>query len=122
MEKSVLGPGGDYYRTVELGLVVCLRKRGAGTEQAWRPGAAAKTVSAVVFGSDQGLVGQFNDVLAEFVAKALDGLPGEKKVWAVGERVSSRLTDAGLTPVGLFAVPRFRQRHRAARRADSRRK
>ena len=104
-EKSVLALA-DYYRTVELGLVVCLRKRGeAAAEQAGRPAAAAKTVSAIVFGSDQGLVGQFNDVLADFVAKALDALPGEKKVWAVGERVHSRLADAGLPPVGLFAVP-----------------
>ena len=62
-------------------------------------------MSAIVFGSDQGLVGQFNDVLADFVAKALGALPGEKKVWAVGERVQSRLADAGLTPVGLFTVP-----------------
>src|ERR1700683_5143093 len=104
-EKSVLALG-DYYRTVELGLVVCLRKkREAAAEQAGPAGATAKTVSAIVFGSDQGLVGQFNDVLADFVAKALAALPGEKKVWAVGERVHARLADAGLTPVGLFAVP-----------------
>ena len=62
-------------------------------------------MSAIVFGSDQGLVGQFNDSLAEFVAKILDILPGEKKVWTVGERIRSRLADAGLAPVGLFAVP-----------------
>jgi F-type H+-transporting ATPase subunit gamma len=104
-EKSVLALA-DYYRTVELGLVVCLRKRaGAVAEQAGRAGAAAKTVSAIVFGSDQGLVGQFNDSLADFVIKTLDALTGEKKVWAVGERVHARLEDAGLTPVGLFAVP-----------------
>ena len=104
-EKSVLALA-DYDRTVELGLVVCLRNREAAAEQAGRPaGAAAKTVTAIVFGSDQGLVGQFNDVLADFVAKALDPLPGEKKVWAVGERIHSRLADAGLPPVGLFAVP-----------------
>ena len=104
-EKSVLALA-DYDRTVELGLVVCLRKRGeTAAEQAGPPAAAAKTVTAIVFGSDQGLVGQFNDVLAGFVTKALDPLPGEKKVWAVGERVQSRLADAGLPPVGLFAVP-----------------
>ena len=104
-ERSVLALA-DYYRTVELGLVVCWRNRDAADiEQVGRPGAAAKTVNAVVFGSDQGLVGQFNDVLAEFVAQALHTLPGEKKVWAVGERIHSRLADAGLVPVGLFAVP-----------------
>ena len=35
----------------------------------------------------------------------LDPLPGEKSVWAVGERVHSRLMDRGLQPAGLFAVP-----------------
>ena len=104
-EKSVLSLA-DYYRTVELGLVVCLRKRGgAAAEQVGQTGTAAKTVSAIVFGSDQGLVGQFNDVLVDFVANVLNALPGEKKVWAVGERVHARLVDVGLLPVGLFAVP-----------------
>ncbi|MGA2703857.1 MAG: F0F1 ATP synthase subunit gamma [Isosphaeraceae bacterium] len=104
-EKSVLALA-DYDRTVELGLVVCLRNRRTdAAEQAGRPDAGAKAVNAIVFGSDQGLVGQFNDVLADFVAKALDPLPGEKKVWAVGDRVRARLADAGVPPVGLFAVP-----------------
>jgi F-type H+-transporting ATPase subunit gamma len=104
-EKSVLALA-DYDRTVELGLAVCLRKKAASAaEQAEPARAAAKTVTAIVFGSDQGLVGQFNDVLADFVSQALNPLRGDKKVWAVGERVQSRLADAGLTPVGLFAVP-----------------
>jgi F-type H+-transporting ATPase subunit gamma len=104
-ERSVLALT-DYYRTVELGLVVCLRTRtGAVAEQAEPASQATKTISAIVFGSDQGLVGQFNDVLADFVAKTLDALPGEKKVWAVGDRIRSRLADSGLPPVGLFAVP-----------------
>ena len=102
-EKAVLALA-DYYRTVELGLVVCLRQRGV-AEHTERSSAAATSVRAIVFGSDQGLVGQFNDVLADFVGKSLNALPGEKKVWAVGERVHARLVDAGLTPVGLFAVP-----------------
>jgi F-type H+-transporting ATPase subunit gamma len=103
-EKSVLALA-EYDRTVELGLAVFLRNRQAAGEQAGRAGADSKAVSAIVFGSDQGLVGQFNDVLADFVARTLDPLPGDKKVWAVGERVRSRLADAGLPAVGLFAVP-----------------
>ncbi len=104
-EKSVLALA-DYFRTVELGLVVCLKKREVAVgEQAGPAAATTKTVCAIVFGSDQGLVGQFNDLLAGFVAKSLDALPGEKKVWAVGERVHARLAGAGLAPVGLFAVP-----------------
>jgi F-type H+-transporting ATPase subunit gamma len=103
-EKSVLALA-DYGRTVELGLAVCLRNRDAAAEQAGKPDASAKSVTAIVFGSDQGLVGQFNDVLADFVARALEPLPGAKKVWAVGERVQSRLADAGHQPAGVFNVP-----------------
>jgi len=63
------------------------------------------TIGAVVFGSDQGLVGQFNEVIADYAIKTLAGLPGKPKVWAVGERVHERLADAGLAPIGIFAVP-----------------
>jgi F-type H+-transporting ATPase subunit gamma len=110
-EKSVLALG-DYYRTLELGLAVCLRAPATGAESQTDPADAdaptarlSTTVSAVVFGSDQGLVGQFNDVLAEFVAKEMSALPGAKRVWAVGDRIGSRLADAGLPPVGTFVVP-----------------
>ena len=104
-ENSVLALA-DYDRTVELGLADCMRNRRApAILQAGEARAAAKTATAIVFGSDQGLVGQFNEVLAEFVAVTLDPLPGEKKVWAVGERVHSRLAGVGLRPVGLFTVP-----------------
>jgi F-type H+-transporting ATPase subunit gamma len=104
-EKSVLALA-DYYRSVELGLGACFRayepvatmvKRKAPTH--------AVAVRAIVFGSDQGLVGQFNDVVADYAIKTLAALPGKCHVWAVGERVHARLADAGLPPVGLFMVP-----------------
>lgn len=96
----------DYYRTVELGLGACLRTDGLATTQAEpeRP-PRARTIGAVVFGSDQGLVGQFNDVVADYAIERLAARHGEPRVWAVGERVQARLTDAGLTVLGLFAVP-----------------
>jgi len=59
----------------------------------------------VIFGSDQGLVGQFNDVVAENAAKALASVRPNVRVWAVGERVSSRLKELGLAPSGSFDVP-----------------
>jgi len=96
----------DYYRTVELGLSICFRKGAPAalvTEDTGRTDGAS--VGAVVFGSDQGLVGQFNDVVADFAVKALAALPGKPQVWAVGERVHARLSDAGLPLVGLYAVP-----------------
>ena len=104
-EQSVRALG-DYYRTVELGLSVCLRHSGAAPSMSDPHGATgAQTIGAVVFGSDQGLVGQFNDVVADYAIETLAALPGKPHVWAVGERVHARLTDAGLPSVGLFAVP-----------------
>jgi alternate F1F0 ATPase F1 subunit gamma len=42
---------------------------------------------------------------ANGVEVTLAALPGKPRVWAVGERVHARLTDAGLSPLGLFTVP-----------------
>ncbi len=104
-EKSVRALG-DYYRTVELGLKVSFRASKLSAPQAERevPG-DGRAVGAVVFGSDQGLVGQFNDVIADYAIKSLAALPGKARVWAIGERVYARLAEAGLSMVGLFTVP-----------------
>ncbi len=104
-EKSVRALG-DYYRTVELGLGACFRESepsGSMTKRKEKPD--ADPIGAIVFGSDQGLVGQFNDVVADYAIKTLAALPGIPQVWAVGERVHARLADAGLPMIGLYAVP-----------------
>lgn len=95
---------GDYYRTVELGLTACFRQSAPipTNEQEEKN---SGDIAAVVFGSDQGLVGQFNDRLAEYVQTKLEAIPGTKTLWAVGERVSGRLTDAGFTVKKIFEVP-----------------
>ncbi len=105
-EKSVRALA-DYYRSVELGLGACFRETGSPPRFAKSPQpGVASTIGAVVFGSDQGLVGQFNDVVADFAAETLAALaPAKAEVWAVGERVQARLADAGLPLAGLFAVP-----------------
>ena len=53
----------------------------------------------------RGLVGQFNDIITDYAVKELAALPGKAQVWAVGERVYSRLADADLPLIGLFTVP-----------------
>ena len=96
----------DYYHAVELGLGACLRQEEPAPLMAERNRlTVAGAIGAVVFGSDQGLVGQFNDVVADYAVTALAALPGKPEVWAVGERVHARLADSGLPLVGLFAVP-----------------
>ena len=101
-EKSVSALA-DFNRAVEFGLGACFRESGPAplTPERKAPG----VIGAVVFGSDQGLVGQFNDVVADFAIKTLSALPGKHEVWAVGERVHERLADAGLPLRGLFPVP-----------------
>jgi F-type H+-transporting ATPase subunit gamma len=99
-EKAVLSLN-DYYRTVELGLSVCLRE--AGPAEAVKAGGP---IGAVVFGSDQGLVGRFNEVVVDLSTSTLKKLPGKiQKLWAVGERASALLAGAGPAPVALLSVP-----------------
>jgi len=104
-ENSVLALS-DYSRTIELGLSVCFQRLGPAAllpqpSQQSRP----PRIGAVVFGTDQGLVGRFNDVVAEHAIRTLNQLPGEPQVWAVGERVQSYLLDAGLPLLHVFPVP-----------------
>ncbi len=104
-ETSLLALG-DYYRTVEMGLGVCFRGAGSAalmTEQTRQ--ANAVSIGAVVFGSDQGLVGRFNEAVVDYAVKTLAALSGKLRVWAVGERVHARLEDADLPLMGLFTVP-----------------
>jgi F-type H+-transporting ATPase subunit gamma len=89
---------------VELGLGVCFRESEPAVVERTKL-TAADAIGAVVFGSDQGLVGQFNDVVADYAVKTLVAVPGKPQVWAVGERVHARLADANLPLLGLFAVP-----------------
>ena len=104
-EKSVSALA-DYYRTVELGLGVCFRESEPVAVPAERKGRTdSGVIGAVVFGSDQGLVGQFNEIVADYAVRALAALPGKTQVQAVGERVHARLVDADLPVVGLFNVP-----------------
>ena len=104
-EKSV-GALGDYYRTIELGLGACFRQiKPVGELKAGAARQQASAIGAIVFGSDQGLVGQFNEVIADFAIKTLAALPGKPHIWAVGQRVQARLTDAGLQLLNTFPLP-----------------
>ncbi len=96
----------DYHRAVELGLGACFRATAPARSTAEpRPRAEAGPIGAVVFGSDQGLVGQFNEVVTDYAVGKLAELPGGPLVWAVGERVHARLTDAGIPVMALFSLP-----------------
>jgi F-type H+-transporting ATPase subunit gamma len=94
---------GQYQRSVELGLSLSLGQEhlmaAAPTPAGDRP------TGALIFGSDQGLVGRFNEVVADFAQVTLDQLPGPKTIWAVGERLCPSLEAAGLIITKRFTVP-----------------
>ncbi|MDA3878199.1 MAG: F0F1 ATP synthase subunit gamma [Halothiobacillus sp.] len=95
----------DYFRTVQLGLAACFRQGESAAVSTRGSQKETGAIAAVVFGSDQGLVGQFNDVMADFVVQTLGGLPGKKVIMAVGERIQSRLAETDLLVEEGFALP-----------------
>ena len=95
----------EYYRTVQLGLAACFQHNELSGFNIQTEHKKTGAIAAVVFGSDQGLVGQFNEVMTEFVVKTLDSLPGQKIVWAIGERIQTRLVDKKFTLGGSFILP-----------------
>jgi F-type H+-transporting ATPase subunit gamma len=106
----------DYYRTVQLGLTAYLQNQQAASSVNANNGVksnVARTgdkkglpIGAIIFGSDQGLVGQFNDALFSFANQTLSNYSTKPIFWAVGERIHSRLIEQKLTCTGSFTVPR----------------
>ena len=86
----------EYNRTTELSLHVVLTGRGQELlEEQVQPG---DRVGAIIFGSDQGMCGQFNDVIAEYALSNLIEMDIAEDKWmlmSVGIRLDGRLQDAG---------------------------
>ena len=94
----------DYARTAELALSVCLRDMGPAAHVPVK--SVNPTRGAIIFGSDQGLVGRFNEVLMEFAARTLRALPGTVRcVWVAGDRMRELVTEAGLPAPTNLPVP-----------------
>jgi F-type H+-transporting ATPase subunit gamma len=90
----------DYERSVEMGLSVCFRRAAPVPTKN-----GSEIIGAIVFGSDQGLVGQFNEAVAEFVVEKLASMPGKKRIWVIGERLQTRLEEADFALAGRFGIP-----------------
>jgi F-type H+-transporting ATPase subunit gamma len=95
----------EYANTVESGISLCLRESGASEPPGVRP-LAAPSRGTIIFGSDQGLVGRFNESLVEFAAVTLAALPGKTThVWVVGDRMQDLAADSGLPQPITLPVP-----------------
>jgi F-type H+-transporting ATPase subunit gamma len=94
-----------YWRTVELGLHVVLRD--LPTRPARVRLAADAPLAAVVFGSDHGMCGRFNDELATHAAQALAAVRRSgvaPRLLAIGARVSLHLEHRGCDVESTLAV------------------
>ena len=96
----------DYLHTVELGLIACLHRASKGFPAIDIKPQHADKIGAVIFGSDQGLVGSFNEVIVEFSQKSLRALAGRvTQIWVVGDRAKALLAETGGIPVRGLEVP-----------------
>ncbi len=80
----------EYNQVIELGLRAALQKYPEWLAPNPQTGSAGEGV--IVFGSDQGMVGQFNDYLSNKVLELLAD-SANAKIWCVGERVGQKLLD-----------------------------
>ncbi|RFS20188.1 F0F1 ATP synthase subunit gamma [Chitinophaga silvatica] len=92
----------NYFETVAMSLYACFKATQYTSQEAKNTG--SQTV-AIVLGSDQGLVGGFNEVLVDYVQSKLRLQGGEQVFWVVGERMVSRLSESNLPVKEKFPVP-----------------
>lgn len=95
----------EYSDTIEAGLQVVVQEQPAaiGTQPA-----AGRRCGIIVFGSDQGMCGAFNEQVASCALETLDGCGAsaqERTLLVVGMRVAGRLEDAGHAVDELFPMP-----------------
>ncbi|VVB70425.1 ATP synthase gamma chain [uncultured archaeon] len=85
----------EYNKTVEMGLQILMQNE-AEKVLTFAPSESRGRLGAVVFGSDQGLCGNFNELIASFAVDKMKGISHQElKALAVGERVIARLEEAG---------------------------
>jgi F-type H+-transporting ATPase subunit gamma len=96
----------NYSRVIELGFQILLRK---GTEGVltgdFRP---KESLGAIVYGSDQGMVGQFNEQAASYAVRTMDELgtvKGNRLLLAFGDRIKQSLEGMGQHVVDILSLP-----------------
>lgn len=94
-----------YYHIVELGLYVALRDMADLPAEPRRP---APAMAAIVFGSDHGLCGRFNEGIAEYAVRRLKEARGNGetlRLIAVGQRIDNLLDTGDFTLEEVMPVP-----------------
>lgn len=95
-----------YYRSVELGLATYLKKINSKIlENKQLMNQSTSSIEVIIFGSDQGLVQQFNEVIADYMIKQFALFSSFPRIWAVGEHIYKELEKKEIPVKGIFSVP-----------------
>lgn len=95
----------DYEQTIDLGLQIALRKQSLskiGRRQ------SPEKIAGIVFGSDVGLCGRFNEDLAQSAVKHLQSLSAttnQCRLLAIGSRIQASLQELGLAVETVLMTP-----------------
>ncbi len=89
-----------YSHNAEQGLALALKP----IHQS-RYGTAPRQAYLIAYGSDQGLVGQFNDRLAEHIVQKIVPAYAQLKIVVVGERLADQLTARNLALIRCYPLP-----------------
>jgi F-type H+-transporting ATPase subunit gamma len=103
--EAVLKALGEYTQTVDMGLQVALR--GSVFPKPGRK-QAPERLAAVIFGSDVGLCGRFNEDLAGYAIDKMNGFHvpiAGRRVLAVGSRIDARMGELGHPVEETFLTP-----------------
>jgi F-type H+-transporting ATPase subunit gamma len=95
----------EYNRSVEMGLQVILRQHPATTAKAQK---IQSPLGVVIFGSDHGLCGRYNESISEFAINELDKINSHqesRRILVVGARIEASLHEMGQAVEDYFLVP-----------------
>jgi F-type H+-transporting ATPase subunit gamma len=95
----------DYTRTVEMGLQVVLKNQKPSLSQA---NLQLENVGMIIFGSDQGMCGQFNDQIVQYTLNQLKSLAiatENQKIITVGSRLIGSLEVENIEIEQHFFIP-----------------
>jgi F-type H+-transporting ATPase subunit gamma len=96
----------NYDLTLKLGMQILLRNSPEALIRL-KPG-VTNSLGVVIFGSDQGMCGQFNERIADFTSQKLNILPinpSNRLILTVGARIAERLQAGGQPSEKCFTVP-----------------
>lgn len=96
----------QYNRTLEMGFQILLRTTPL---ERFRPEKSfEKHYGIILFGSEQGMCGQFNEQIVTFAEKDMEqrGIkPEQRLILAIGSRLETRLKSSGISAEHIIALP-----------------